>query len=118
MRLVFRVDAGFGLSVVLILLGLVAAVTASMGIFGQSAKTQTSLQHATDLAAIAASQTERGLNTGIPCGRAKEILTLYMVAMQKCSIVSSEATVTANTTFMGIVLNATATAEEITPGKK
>lgn len=92
------------------LLAFVVAVFLAVLSIGGFRKEQARLQTATDLAAIAASQTYRGLNTGLPCERARQILTLNMVKLAGCSIVGDEATVAANLTLMGIVLNATATA--------
>ena len=103
-------ESGSGTVLAITLLAFVAVVflvVLSIGGFRQS---QSRLQTATDLAAIAASQTYRGLNTGLPCERARQILTLNMVKLAGCSIVGDEATVAANLTLMGIVLNATATA--------
>lgn len=68
------------------------------------------LQAAVDAAAIGANQTMRGLNTGVPCERAKEILTLNMVFLEKCSIVGGETTVSGSKTFLGMFQSATATA--------
>jgi secretion/DNA translocation related TadE-like protein len=103
-------EAGSGTVLSLTMLAAISAVLlAVLGIGGMS-QAQARLQGATDLAAIAASQTYRGMNTGLPCGRASEVLTLNMVKLAGCSIVGDEATVAANLTLMGIVLNATATA--------
>ncbi|MEN9715870.1 MAG: hypothetical protein RJA35_1337 [Actinomycetota bacterium] len=68
------------------------------------------LQESVDLAAIAADQVSRGLNTGIPCYRARQILTLNMSNLDSCLIVGSETKVAGYLRVMGIVLNATATA--------
>jgi hypothetical protein len=93
----------------------VAAVTLSAA--AQVADARLRLQSSVDMAAIGANQTLRGLNSGFPCVRAKEILTLNMVLLQKCSIVGDETTVVAGITVMGIVLSATATAAAPSDGK-
>ena len=71
---------------------------------------QGQLQSSVDLAAIGASQTLRGLNTGLPCQRARAILTINVAHLETCSIVGDETTVAGTTSVVGIVLNATATA--------
>ncbi|MDE2408790.1 MAG: flp pilus-assembly TadE/G-like family protein [Actinomycetales bacterium] len=103
-------ESGSGTVLAITLLAFLAAVFLAVVSIGGVRQTQTRLQAATDLAAIAASQTYRGMNTGLPCERAGQILTLNMVKLAGCSIVGDEATVAANLTLMGIVLNATATA--------
>jgi secretion/DNA translocation related TadE-like protein len=103
-------ESGSGSILALSMLGLVVAVVLAVLGIGGFRQQQGRLQGAADLAAIAASQTYRGMNTGFPCQRASQVLTLNMVNAAGCSIVGDEVTVAANLTLMGIVLNATATA--------
>ena len=103
-------ESGSGTVLAITLLALVASVSLAALSIGGFGLAQARLQAATDLAAIGASQTYRGINTGLPCERAGQILTLNMVKLAGCSIVGDEATVAAHLTLMGIVLNATATA--------
>jgi len=71
---------------------------------------QTKGQVSADLSALAASQVLRGISTGIPCDRARQLAVLNMNPVSTCSIVGEEVTVATRTVHGGIVLNATATA--------
>ena len=95
-------------------LGIIAALLVVLS-FGSAVGSLTlgrnQLQSSVDLAALAADQNLRGLSTGIPCDRARQVLTLNMSKLVSCLIVGEVTTVAGTATVMGIVLNATATAE-------
>ena len=91
----------------------IAGVLIAASLFGAVTKIghrQLQLQNSVDLAALAANQSFRGLSSGIPCDRAKQILTINMSKLESCLIVGEVTTVAGTVRVMGIVLNATATA--------
>lgn len=103
-------DTGAGAALLLGVSGAVVvgaiALASALGI----ALTEAKAQVAADLSALAASQVLRGISTGIPCDRARQLATLNMNPVSTCSIVGEEVTVATRTVHRGIVLNATATA--------
>lgn len=91
----------------------IAGILIAASLFGLVTKIgqrQLQLQNSVDLAALAGNQTFRGLSTGIPCDRAKQILTINMSKLESCLIVGEVTTVAGTSSVMGIVLSATATA--------
>lgn len=105
-----RRDAGSGSVLAIALVGASALALVTIGTLGRLAIESIRLQRVVDLAAIAANQTLRGLNTGLPCQNAEAIFTLNMVKGDKCLIVGDDTKVAAHLELMGIVLVATATA--------
>ena len=103
-------DSGAGSVLALTVIGATALALVMVGTLGRVAIEQVRLQRVVDLAAVAANQTLRGLNTGLPCQNAEAIFTLNMVKGDKCLIVGDETKVAAHLELMGIVLLATATA--------
>lgn len=103
-------DAGSGTVLAIALIGaFVAAIFLATLVFRIALDDQ-ELQDSVDLAAIGGSQTYRGINTGIPCDRVNQILTLNRQSLESCLIVGEEVKVAGTSVVMGIVLNATATA--------
>lgn len=94
-------------------LATIAGILIAASLFGLVTKIgqrQLQLQNSVDLAALAANQTFRGLSTGIPCDRARQILAINMSKLESCLIVGEVTTVAGTVRVMGIVLSATATA--------
>ena len=103
-------ENGSGTVLVLTIIGAVFVVYSVVLTGSRLGLASSRLQTTVDLAAIGASQTLRGLNTGFPCRRAEQILLANMAQLETCSIVGDETTVAGSTSVVGIVLNATATA--------
>lgn len=105
-----RNDSGSGSILGMVLIGTSVAALSFGTLISQIGLATMQVRTAVQLAAIGADQTRRGLSTGVPCERAKEILTLNMVFLEKCSIVSDETTVSGSKTLAGVLLTATAIA--------
>ena len=103
-------DRGSGSILAITAIGASALALTGVAFVSQVTAQQLRLQRVVDLAAIAANQTLRGLNTGLPCKNADEIFTLNMVNGDKCLIVGDETKVAAHVRVVGILLVATATA--------
>jgi len=107
----WRLDTGFAAVAAISALGLVSLAIASAGLAVNIGLGANRLQLAADAAALAASETARGLVAGFSCANAEKIAKSFGVQLDTCRIVGFGANVKLSTKLLVFPMSATAEAE-------
>lgn len=99
-------ESGVGTVLAVGLVAAAALLISAIAVPLQLLVTQAQLQAAVDSAAIDGSHALRGLISGYPCDRVKEVLHINMDINGTCLIVGEEVRVVAHKNVAGIVLTA------------
>jgi hypothetical protein len=106
----WRLDTGFAAVAAISALGLVSLAIASAGLAVKIGLGANRLQLASDAAALAASETARGLVAGFSCANAEQIAKSFGVQLDTCRIVGFGASVELSKTELGLNFSAASTA--------